>query len=924
MGKLIGVAFLVVVVFVFLFGRAITLYTDLLWFEEIGFFQIFAKTLAVKGLLGSVFGGLFFLLAYFNLRLAAQMPSETRIQETQGALDLPSPHVIDPLIKRLLLPVTLLLGILAAPQAAMHWKSALLFFNGVPFGIQDPLFGHDIGFYLFRLPALTFLYNWFLVVLGVLTLANAYLYFLYRGIHYSSQGLSLIPRARKHLFALIASLLLVLAGGYLLDAFELLYSPRGAAFGASYTDIYASLPALRILAVVALGASALSLFQIFRPGVKYIFSGLGALLVVHILGLYVYPSILQYIRVTPNELVLETPYISRNIHFTRLGYGIDKIEEQEFPAEEKLTAADLRRNDATIKNIRVWDHRPLLQTYAQLQQLRTYYEFVNVDNDRYIIDGTYRQMMLSVRELSHEQLPSRIWINEHLIFTHGYGVVFGPVNQVTPEGLPVFFIKNIPPVFNSSIKVSRPEIYYGELANEYVFVKTKAQELDYPAGDKNVYANYTGKGGVPLRSFWRKLLFSARFATIKISLSNDLTRETRILFYRRILERLQKIAPFLTFDRDPYMVIDQQGRLFWIADAYTTSDRYPYSEPVPKLGNYIRNSVKAIVDAYNGTVSFFVSDPQDPVIQAYAKIFPGIFQPLEKMPEDLRVHIRYPQDLFSIQARIYTTYHMQNPQVFYNKEDLLSIPRKAVRTPQPLPGTGLGPGGPGGPLRRQPIEREIDPYYIIMKLPGEEREEFILLLPFTPNNRDNMRAWLAARSDGANYGKLIALNFPKARLVYGPKQIDARIDQDAKISQNLTLWGQGGSEVIRGDLLAIPIENSLLYVQPLYLSAEKGAMPELKRVITAFGNRIEMERTLEMSLERLFRSTGESITTAAMRARETTGDAQELASKALDELASKALDHYNRSIQSLRDRNWAGFGDDLKRLEEVLQEMQKR
>ncbi len=909
MKRIIWIGILAIVIFVFLFGRAITLYTDLLWFDTVGYVQIFAKTLAVKGMLALVFGGLFFLLAFINFRLAARLPSEARIRETQGTLDMPSPQVIDPLIQSLLLPVTLLLGILAAPQAAAHWNSALLFFNAIPFGIEDPLFGRDIGYYLFRLPALKSLYNWFIVVLGVISLATAYLYFLYRGIHYSQQGISFIPRARRHLIVLIASLLLVQAGGYLLGAFELLYSSTGVVFGASYSDIYANLPALRILALLALVAAALSLFQIYRPGFRYLFTGLGALLAVHIMGIYVYPSLLQYFRVTPNELVVETPYISRNIHFTRQGYGIDKVEEKEFHAEERLTAEDLRRNDTTVKNIRVWDHRPLLLTYAQLQQLRTYYEFVNVDNDRYLIDGIYRQVMLSARELSHEQLPSRIWINEHLIYTHGYGLVFGPVNQVTPEGLPEFFIKDIPPVFDGSIRVSRPEIYYGELANDYVFVKTEAKELDYPAGDQNIYTTYTGKGGVPLVSFWRKLLFSARFATLKISLSNDITPESRILFHRRIQERVKKIAPFLNFDRDPYMVIDRQGRLFWIIDAYTSSNRYPYSEPLPGVGNYIRNSVKTIVDAYNGTVSFFISDPKDPVIQAYAKIFPGIFKPLEKMPDDLRLHIRYPQDLFSIQARIYATYHMQDPQVFYNKEDLLSIPRKTVKTDA----QDLGPGP--GPLRRREVEREIDPYYIIMRLPDEEKEEFILLLPFTPNKRDNMRSWLAARSDGANYGKLIALNFPKARLVYGPKQIDARIDQDANISQLLTLWGQGGSEVIRGDLLAIPIENSLLYVQPLYLAAEKGSMPELKRVITAFGNRIEMERTLELSLERLFGGTVRSVETEATRVVEGSSEAPDL--------ARTAFDHYNRSIQALRDRNWAGFGDELKRLEEVLKEMQK-
>jgi uncharacterized membrane protein (UPF0182 family) len=909
----IGLIFLAIVAAVFLFGHAISLYTDLLWFQAVGFSQIFTKTIAIKAALGTIFGGLFFLLLYFNLKIAARLPSEDWLLHIQGGLDLPSPEVIDPLIRRLLLPVTILMGFLAAPQAAAQWKPVLLFFNSVSFGIEDPLFGYDVGYFVFALPALRSLYNWFLVTLALISIASAYLYFLYRAIHYSEQGLSLSRQARTHLFVLLTALLLVQAGGYLLDAYDLLISPRGAAFGASYTDIYANLPALRILAVLSLAAAGLTVFQIFRPGVRYLFSGLGALLLVHALGLYAYPSFLQHFQVVPNEIVKETPYIKRNIHFTRQGYGIDKVEGEEFPADENLTAQDLRRNEATVKNIRVWDHRPLLATYAQLQQLRTYYEFVNVDNDRYLIDGNYRQVMISARELSHDQLPSKLWINQHLNFTHGYGVVFGPVNRVTPEGLPEFFIKDIPPVFDGPIRVTRPEIYYGELANDYVFVKTKAQELDYPAGDQNIYATYVGQGGVPLKSFWRKLLFSARFAALKISLSNDITKESRILFYRKIQERVKKIAPFLTFDRDPYLVIDKDGKLFWIIDAYTTSDRYPYSAPTPGMGNYIRNSVKAVVDAYNGTVRFFISDPSDPVVRAYGKAFPGFLKPLEDMPKDLRSHIRYPQDLFSIQARIYATYHMQDPQVFYNKEDLLSIPRKAVKTQvqTPIPGPG--------PLRQQPVvEREIDPYYIIMRLPEEKKEEFILLLPFTPNNRDNMRSWLAARSDGTNYGKLIALNFPKARLVYGPKQIDARIDQDANISQLLTLWGQGGSQVIRGDLLAIPIEKSLLYVQPLYLAADKGSLPELKRVITAYGNRIEMEQTLEESLEKHFGAQMRKLEAKVATMPEEAGTSGEASN-----LARQAIEHYKRSQELMREGNWAGFGNEMKRLEEVLKKLQE-
>jgi len=890
-----GSSYLLFVFFllVLFFGQAISLYTDWLWFQEVGYTEIFTTTLTFKLLLALVFGGLFSLLLYFNIKLAAHAPRNIRFLEQENAIELPSPELVDPLLQRLLLPAAILMGFFAAPQAASQWQSLLLFFNSVPFGLEDPLFGRDIGFYVFQLPALTALYHWLTFTLGLIFLATAFTYFLYRGVQYTQRGLFLTQRARTHLLSLAAFFLVIKAGGYFLDTFELLYSSRGAAFGATYADVYANLPALRILAVLAVIAAGLALLQIYRPGFKYLFVGLGGLILVHLVGLNLYPSFLQRFRVVPNEAVAERPFIERNIEFTRRAYGLDQIESKDFPAEEQLTAADLKRNDPTLKNIRLWEHRPLLATYAQLQEIRTYYKFVDVDNDRYLINGTYRQIMLSAREISHQHLPSRIWINEHLTYTHGYGVVFGPVNQVTPEGLPEFFIKDIPPVSVGPLKITRPEIYYGELANDYVFVKTKAQELDYPAGDQNIYTTYTGSGGVPVSSLWRKLLFSARYATLRIALSNDITRESRILYHRQIHERIGKIAPFITFDRDAYLAIAQGGRLFWIIDGYTTSNRYPYSEPIGKLGNYIRNSVKAVVDAYDGTVNFYLSSPNDPIILAYAKVFPGLLKPLEAMPEDLKAHIRYPQDLFTIQAHMYTTYHMQDPQVFYNKEDVLSVPRGTV----------------------DGKEHEIDPYYTIMRLPGEKKEEFVLLLPFTPNKKDNMRAWLAARSDPPHYGKLIALDFPKAKLVYGPKQIDARIDQDAFISQQLSLWSQRGSQVIRGSMLAIPIEQSLLYVQPLYLAAAKGSLPELKRVIVAFGNQIAMEETLEQSLQRLF---------GGKAARETTQVAtvaQPFASE--KSLAGVALEHYARAQEHLRQGNWAGYGDELKKMEASLKEMEK-
>jgi uncharacterized protein len=570
-----------------------------------------------------------------------------------------------------------------------------------------------------------------------------------------------------------------------------------------------------------------------------------------------------------------------------------------FPADDNLTKEDLKRNEPTVKNIRLWNHAPLLQTFAQIQEIRTYYKFIDVDNDRYTIDGDYRQVMLSPREIFYDALPSRTWVNEHLTYTHGYGAVMGPVNRVTREGLPEFFIKDIPPVASTNIKITRPEIYFGEQSNEYVFVKAKRPEFDYPIGDKNVYSRYAGKGGVPL-SFLRKILYAARFGAFTILLSNDITSESRVMYYRNIKERVGRIAPFARFDSDAYLVVSPQGRLLWFVDGYTTTDRFPYSEATPRLGNYIRNSIKAVVDAYDGSVTLYASDTDDPILKTYAKIFPGIFKPLADMPVELKRHVRYPPGMLAIQARMYRTYHMQDPQVFYNKEDLWAIPAKAVQ---------------GGE------EQEMEPYYTIMKLPGEREEEFILLLPFTPRNKDNMSAWMAARCDAPNYGKVIVYNFPKQKLVYGPRQIEARIDQETEISKQLSLWNQGGSQVIRGSLLAIPIEKSMLYVESLYLAAQNGQLPELKRVIVAFGNSIAMEQNLDLALQKLFggEAAQEQEAVAAPTTIAATGPAQ-----TDRQMAIEALSHYRKSQEFLRQGNWAGYGEELKKMDDVLRAIENR
>jgi len=893
----------ILIVFVILgvLSQALPLYTDYLWFQEVKLASVFTTILWTKVALALAAGLAFAAVVYVNVYLAARSTASDVLVELDDPFGLPSRLVIEPLFRKFLLPGALVLGFLAGSQAAGQWETFLRFVNAQPFNVQDPLFGRDVGFYVFRLPFLQTLYAWAMTALGLTFLLVVATTVLHRGIQITPRGPRVASHARAHLLTLGALILLVKAGGYYLDTYDLLFSARGIIFGAGYSDINAQLPALRVLTILSLVCAAICIWQIGRRGIRPVFIALAVLLVGNIIGLGIYPTLLQRFRVVPNEVVAERPYIEQNIKFTRMAYGLDRIQEEEFPAEETLTAEDLRKNDATIKNIRLWDHRPLLVTYAQLQEIRTYYRFVDVDNDRYMVDGQLRQVMLSARELSYPNLPSRIWINEHLTYTHGFGVVMGPVNRITPEGLPDFWIKDIPPASTGPIKVARPEVYYGEIGNEYVFVKTRAQELDYPAGDKNVYSNYAGEGGVPIQSFLRKILFALRFGDVKIVLSNDIIGESRVMYYREIGERVKKAAPFLQFERDPYLVIGQDGRLFWIIDAYTTSNQFPYSEPVRGMGNYIRNSVKAVVDAYNGSLAFYLSEPDDPVVKAYAQAFPGLFQPLSAMRADLRPHIRYPQGFFAIQARMFATYHMRDPQVFYNKEDLWNIPRKTI----------------------EGQEREMESYYTIMRLPGEKIEEFILLTPFNPSKKDNMIAWMAARSDGPHYGKLIAYIFPKQKLIYGPRQIEARIDQDAFISQQLSLWSQRGSQVIRGSLLAIPIERSLLYVEPLYLAAEKGSLPELKRVIVAFGNQIAMEENLEASLAQIFDGPGKQRIVARAEAPQAPGPASG-GPESIRGLVDQAWQQYARAQEFLRQGNFAGYGDEVKRLEGTLKALRER
>ena len=658
-------------------------------------------------------------------------------------------------------------------------------------------------------------------------------------------------------------------------------------------------PVFRALLLVALVGAGLSVISALTPRNRPLMAAIGLYALISVGG-NVGAFALQRLVVTPDEQQREAPYLTHNIAATRQAFGLDDVEEREVSGDATLALADIENNRDTIDNVRLWDHEPLLDTFGQLQEIRTYYDFASVDNDRYFIDGEYRQIMLSSRELNSDSLPNRSWINERLQYTHGFGVAMGPVNQVTAEGLPVLFIGDLPPTSSVDLEVEQPSIYFGELSNDYVIVNTGTDEFHYPEGDDNVSTRYDGAGGVEMSSLLRRLLFAARFGAYEILVSSQLRSESRIIYHRNIIDRVTTIAPFLRYDTDPYLVISE-GRLVWMLDAYTTSSRYPYATPASNRINYIRNAVKIVVDAYNGTTTFYLAEPDEPIARTLRAIFPGFLQPLDAMPEDLRRHIRYPEGLFTLQTAIYSTFHMTNPAVFYNREDQWEVPV---------------------------IDGEqMQPYYTMMRLPGEPRAEFIQMLPFTPRGKNNLAAWMVARSDGDQYGRILVFQFPKQKVVFGPSQIVARVNQDPDISPQLTLWDQQGSEVIQGTLLVIPIEEALLYIRPLYLRASGGRIPELKQVIVAYQNEIAMEETLDGALTRLFgRGTGappaRALPAAALLADAGSRQPEPGApAEQPDGLVSQAGDHYRRALQAQRDGDWAQYGEAIEQLGEVLEQL---
>jgi hypothetical protein len=815
-----------------------------LWMRQLNYADIFWTLLSVKWAMACAAFVATFLFLWINIRQAAKSsaaPAECDTAKKAGSRQ--KTHVVEirgilisrRVVARIMTLVVAAVAALFAVSFYAQWDTYLRFRYGGSGGFSDPIFGIDVGFYLFTLPFYQLL-QFSLVLLTLLAIVAVIFQYVYFETVQLNGGRQIeVPRnAAPHLSVLLFILAAAFGWGYYLDRYGLLYSTMGVVYGVGYTASHVTMIALWIMIGVSAAACALLVLNFFRPRSKVMAIGVGAYAALYVVGIVLVPALFQTFVVQPNELRLETPYLESYIALTRKAYQLDAIKETSYPALEDLTPEAVAKNQGTIQNIRLWDSRPLLQTYQQTQAIRLYYQFHNVDVDRYHLADGYHQVMLATRELSTD-LPAKAqtWVNQNLQFTHGEGVVMNFVSKITRGGFPEFLIENIPPESAPGLKITQPAIYYGEAMPGSKIVATGVKEFDYPKGNQNVYASYAGKGGIPLDSLGKRLLFAWTQGDINILLTSYLRPESRIQMWRNVQERVSQIAPFLQLDADPYAVVSD-GKLYWIQDAYTISDHFPYSNP-HRAGfgaglNYIRNSVKVIVDMYDGTVSFYVMDPQDPVLAVYRRAFPGVFQDLNQLSPDLKLHLRYPQDLFAVQAAQYESFHMTDPQVFYNREDMWVPPQENYN-------------GNVAPM---------EPYYILMKLPGSDQLEYLIMSPFTPQNRDNMIAWLAARCDFPDYGKMLFYELPKDKLIYGPNQIEAMIDQNTTISQQLTLWDQKGSRVIRGKLVVIPLEKSFLYVIPLYLRAEGTNFPQLKRVIVATGNKVVMEPTLDEALNAVF------------------------------------------------------------------------
>jgi uncharacterized membrane protein (UPF0182 family) len=907
---LFGLAALVIVALIVL-SLLDNLFVNLLWFGTMGYRSVYVTMLVAQF---AIFG-LVWLAAFIPICISALVAvrfSHERerlrvVRRPDDMVEVNLPELIRAMGERvpwrlIAVGAAALLAIFVAQGESTSWDLYLKAYDAVPFGRVDPAFGHDIGFYIFKLPLLEDWRDLLLLILILTTALSAGIYWVRGGLDFRESPPRISDAAAGHLSVLLAAFFLQRAFNYWLARFELMLHGNGVVYGLRYVDHLLWKPGLWLLVILSIIAAAICLANLRAATLR-----LPVLAAIVVFGPSIVLSLAQpaieSLWVKPDELRIETPYIKRNIAMTRQAYKLDGFDVRPFLGSGKLTLQSTNDDATTIKNIRLWDPRPLIATFRQLQEIRLYYNFLDVDIDRYWIDGAYTEVMLAPRELNPDLLPAnaQTWVNRHLKFTHGFGLVMSPVNQKDTEGLPQFYISDIPPVSTAGFKISHPQIYFGEANSGYAIVNAATPEFDYPRGAGNVFGYYHGSGGIQVAGFWRRLIFSYFFRDINLLVTENIIKPTRLMIRRNISDRVSNLAPFLNQDRDPYLVV-HNGGLVWILDTYTTSDHYPYSQRNGDQLNYIRNSVKVSVDAYSGKTDFYISDPEDPIIRTWARIFPGMFKPLSAMPADLHAHIRYPEDFFLIQSDIYRTYHMVDPEVFYNREDQWEFPREnyADETIQ------------------------MQPYYVIMRLPGEKNAEYMLMIPMVPRGRDNMISWLAARCDGNDYGHLFEYAFSKEKLFYGPYQIQARINQNPDISRQYSLWNQMGSKVILGNLIVIPIQESLLYVEPLYIRAQNGQLPELQRVIASYGDRIVMGDTLEHTLNALFEQPGGAVAptvTRASAAAPPTVVTSVTSGAAISPTNLRAAsDHYNRALNALKGGNWSAFGAEMEALGHELGE----
>ena len=859
-----GLSFLVFVGIIgFSIARAVaTFFTNYLWFDAVDLNSVWLKILITKSALVAATSLLAFVFIFINLRLAVRATPVMDIFESfesQDPLSRFREFVNERFLKYRLwgaIGLSLFLG----AGASQLWEQVLLFINQKAFGVTDPIFQNDVSSYVFGLPLYRLFVSWGFQLV-IFTSFIIVLFFIATGALQLRPGRlpEVSSGAKAHLSVLLAFVAVLKAFAYRLDSMELLYSPRGKVFGASYTDVVAHLPALNLLILISLFGAILLLVNIKRRGWLLPATAISLWLAVSIIVGGVVPAAIQRFRVLPDELNKELPYVENHINYTRLAYGLDNIEEKSFEASPNLTDNDISENAQTVDNIRLWDPTVLAETYSQLQEIRAYYALDEVDVDRYKINGELTQVMVSARELDQTNLPAVGWVNERLQYTHGYGVVFSPANNVASQGQPDFYVKGVPATTTvSELEVEQPRIYFGESAEsvEYVVVNSLQEEVDYPLsteGQSVAYTNYSGDGGVGIGSFFRRLGFALRYSELNLLISNQLSDDSKLIMERNVVSRVKKAAPFLYTDNDPYLALID-GNLFWIIDMYTVSDKYPYAQPadtrrinensgLPMNFNYLRNSVKAVVNAYDGTMNFYVVDDNDPLISSYEEIFPNLFTPESSMSSELLDHIRYPEDLFTIQSDMYRDYHMTDPRVFYADEDPWVIPSDSSTTPRVAT------------LRGEFTEigfKPMLPYYLLMSLPGESDLSYLIFQPFNPENRPNMQSFLVADADPENYGQLIDFRLPKGEFVDGPSQVATRINQDPDISQIFTLLDQQGSSVIKGNLFVVPINQSILYYQPIYLQGEQNPLPEFKFVVVVFQDRIIMEESLSEALESIF------------------------------------------------------------------------